>query len=40
MSSSEKNSERKKVDYFEAIVWTAASIIVAMLAAHYWLGLY
>jgi hypothetical protein len=41
MSSQDKNrsEKKKKTDYFERFVWIAATIIVAMLAAH-WVGLY
>jgi len=41
MSSSAQNSpeKKKKTDHFERFVWTAATIVVAMLAAH-WAGLY
>ena len=42
MSSSHRNSapeKKKKIDYFEWIVWILAIAIVGMLAAH-WVGLY
>jgi hypothetical protein len=41
MSSSTQISpeKKKKTDYFEWFVWTAATIVVAMLAAH-WAGFY
>ena len=41
MNSSAQNSpeKKKKTDYFEWFVYTAATIVVAMLAAH-WVGLY
>jgi hypothetical protein len=39
MSNARQNSEKKKIDYFELIVWTLATVIVLMLVAH-WIGLY
>jgi cytoskeletal protein RodZ len=42
MSSTDRNrspEKKKKIDYFEWFVWTVATIIIAMLAAH-WVGLY
>ena len=41
MSSSDQGSsgKKKKTDYFERFLWVAATIVVAMLLAH-WVGLY
>jgi len=41
MSSPAQNNpeKKKKTDYFEWFLWIAATIVVAMLAAH-WVGLY
>jgi hypothetical protein len=33
------SNAKKKIDYFEWIMWTMATVILVMLVAH-WIGLY
>ena len=38
--SGSNEEERKPLDWFEIIVWTLATIVIAVLLGHYALGLY